>query len=74
MKFKRIAVVALAVGVAFSLAACAGGRGASTGSTSGSNKGALVGVAMPTKVSARWIADGNAVKADLEKAGYKVDL
>ncbi len=74
MKFKRIAVVALAVGVAFSLAACAGGRASTTGSTTGSNKGALVGVAMPTKVSARWIADGNAVKADLEKAGYKVDL
>jgi putative multiple sugar transport system substrate-binding protein len=74
VKFKRIAVVALAVGVAFSLAACAGGRGTTGGSTSGSNKGALVGVAMPTKVSARWIADGNAVKADLEKAGYKVDL
>jgi putative multiple sugar transport system substrate-binding protein len=74
VKFKRIAVVALAVGVAFSLAACAGGRASTTGSTTGSNKGALVGVAMPTKVSARWIADGNAVKADLEKAGYKVDL
>ena len=29
---------------------------------------------MPTKVSERWIADGNAVKSDLEKDGYKVDL
>ena len=29
---------------------------------------------MPTKVSERWIKDGNAVKADLEKLGYKVDL
>ncbi|MDP9027384.1 MAG: sugar-binding protein, partial [Actinomycetota bacterium] len=57
------------------MAACSGGGRAST-SSSGStdNKGALVGVAMPTKVSARWIADGNAVKSDLEKAGYKVDL
>ncbi len=29
---------------------------------------------MPTKVSERWIKDGDAVKSDLEKAGYKVDL
>ena len=29
---------------------------------------------MPTQTSERWIADGNAVKAGLEEAGYKVDL
>ena len=75
MKFKTIAVGIVALGVAVSLAACSGGGrpgGGASGSTD--NKGALVGVAMPTKVSARWIADGNAVKADLEKDGYKVDL
>jgi putative multiple sugar transport system substrate-binding protein len=76
VKFKTIAVGIVALGVAVSLAACSGGGrpGANTGGGSTDNKGALVGVAMPTKVSARWIADGNAVKADLEKAGYKVDL
>ena len=75
MKFKRIALGALALGVAVTLAACSGGgRAGSNASSSSDNKGALVGVAMPTKVSARWIADGNAVKSDLEKAGYKVDL
>ena len=75
MKFKRIALGVAALGLAVTLAACSGGGRAGT-SASGStdNKGALVGVAMPTKVSARWIADGNAVKSDLEKAGYKVDL
>jgi putative multiple sugar transport system substrate-binding protein len=31
-------------------------------------------VTMPTKSSERWIADGNNVKAALEKLGYKVDL
>lgn len=74
MKFRRIALGAVALGVAVMLAACSGGRPGtgSTGSTD--NKGALVGVAMPTKVSERWIADGNAVKSDLEKNGYKVDL
>ena len=74
---RKIAAGIVAVGLAVSLAACsAGGRGA-TGSGdggSGDNKGALVGVAMPTKVSERWIKDGDAVKSDLEKAGYKVDL
>ena len=76
MKRKVIAGVA-ALGIAFSLAACsAGGRAATTGGgdTADGNKGALVGVAMPTKVSERWIKDGDAVKSDLEKAGYKVDL
>jgi len=38
------------------------------------NAGALVGVAMPTKTSSRWIKDGDAVKSALEKLGYKVDL
>jgi putative multiple sugar transport system substrate-binding protein len=75
VKFKTIAVGIVALGVAVSLAACSGGgRPGSAASGSTDNKGALVGVAMPTKVSARWIADGNAVKADLEKDGYKVDL
>jgi len=76
MKTKKFFVVAASVGLAFSLAACSGGRSAgSTGTdAAGSNKGALVGVAMPTKVSERWIKDGNAVKSDLQKDGYKVDL
>ena len=29
---------------------------------------------MPTQTSERWIADGNAVKSQLEDKGYKVDL
>ncbi len=33
-----------------------------------------IGVAMPTKSSERWIADGNNIKKQLEAAGYKVDL
>jgi len=34
----------------------------------------LVGVCMPTKSSARWIDDGNNMKAQLEAKGYEVDL
>ena len=34
----------------------------------------LVGIAMPTKSSLRWISDGNELKAALESKGYTVDL
>ena len=34
----------------------------------------LIGVAMPTQTSTRWISDGNAIKAQLIKDGYTVDL
>ena len=34
----------------------------------------LVGVAMPTKDLQRWIQDGDNMKAQLEAAGYQVDL
>jgi len=75
---KKLMVGIVAAGLAVSLAGCAGGggRGADSGSgdSGGDNSGALVGVAMPTKVSERWIKDGDAVKSALEKKGYKVDL
>ncbi len=34
----------------------------------------IIGVAMPTKSSARWIADGDNMKKVLEEKGYTVDL
>jgi len=34
----------------------------------------LVGIAMPTKSSLRWISDGDSLKAALEGKGYTVDL
>ncbi|MBT2503602.1 multiple monosaccharide ABC transporter substrate-binding protein [Curtobacterium sp. ISL-83] len=76
MMKRKIVVGVAALGLAISLAACSGGGRASTsgGGSSTDNKGALIGVAMPTKVSERWIKDGNAVKSDLEAKGYKVDL
>jgi putative multiple sugar transport system substrate-binding protein len=65
------------------LAACSGSGAGTTAAPSASGTaaaaapaaaGALVGVAMPTKSSERWIADGNNVKTQLEALGYKVDL
>jgi putative multiple sugar transport system substrate-binding protein len=43
------------------------------GSAVAQDKG-LVGIAMPTKSSERWISDGNELKAALEAKGYTVDL
>ncbi|NQX16154.1 multiple monosaccharide ABC transporter substrate-binding protein [Rathayibacter sp. VKM Ac-2857] len=69
---KRALIAGLAGGaMILSLAACSSGSG---DSGSGSGDGGLVGVAMPTKSSERWIADGNNVKSQLEEAGYQVDL
>ncbi|MEZ5480314.1 MAG: multiple monosaccharide ABC transporter substrate-binding protein [Thiolinea sp.] len=34
----------------------------------------LVGIAMPTKPSARWISDGNSMVEQFEQAGYETDL
>jgi putative multiple sugar transport system substrate-binding protein len=55
-----------------SLAACSSGGSSSGGE--GDGGGGLIGVAMPTKSSERWIQDGDAVKEQLEAAGFTVDL
>ncbi|WP_418001296.1 multiple monosaccharide ABC transporter substrate-binding protein [Microbacterium psychrotolerans] len=72
VKAKKLVFAAVAAG-ALLLSGCAGGAGA-TGDGSGSGDGGLIGVAMPTKSSERWIQDGDAVKAALEEEGYSVDL
>ena len=64
---KVIATVAAGT-LALTLAACGGGD------DGGSGDAGTIGVAMPTKSSERWIADGNNIKKQLEAAGYKVDL
>src|SRR6202451_757461 len=61
MKFKTIAAA-----VALGLIALAG-------SAQAQDKG-TVGIAMPTKSSARWIADGDNIVKVLQAAGYKTDL
>jgi putative multiple sugar transport system substrate-binding protein len=55
-----------------SLAGCANGAGSGDGA--GKGNGGLVGVAMPTKSSERWIKDGDSIKKQLEAQGFKVDL
>jgi putative multiple sugar transport system substrate-binding protein len=76
---KKMGVVAAGAALALTLAACggegAGGGGGGEGEPAGDGgEDVKIGVAMPTETSERWIADGNAVKAGLEEAGYEVDL
>jgi putative multiple sugar transport system substrate-binding protein len=75
MRFTRLAAVAMATTLAAAMAAC--GSAEKTVDKAGGatdNKGALVGVTMPTRSSERWIHDGDNVKKQLEELGYKVDL
>jgi putative multiple sugar transport system substrate-binding protein len=74
-----------AAGLIFSLAACSSGsEEAAAPAASGEASAAAadctpgekgtIGVAMPTKSSTRWIADGDAMVEQLTAAGYQVDL
>jgi putative multiple sugar transport system substrate-binding protein len=73
---KKLRLTALGAALAVGLVGCGGGGAGSGGSDSASAapEDLTIGVAMPTQTSERWIADGNSVKEQLEKAGYKVDL
>ena len=71
----RVLLAAVAAPI-LAVAACSGsGAGGGSGDGAGeAPEGKRVGVAMPTQVSERWIADGNAVKEQLEADGFTVDL
>ena len=60
---KKILALVLSLAMVFALVACGGG---------GDKK--VVGVAMPTQSSERWINDGSNMKKQLEALGYKVEL
>ena len=68
---RKLLITIVSGGLALSLAACGGDDDSASGGDEG--KG-TVGVAMPTKSSERWIADGNNIKEQLEAEGYEVDL
>ncbi len=79
MKKRGIVALLAAGAIVASLSACAGGG--STGTTGGGTSGGgdagggqLVGIAMPTQQSERWIQDGNALKDQLEEQGFTTDL
>ena len=68
---KRALLSLVAAGV---MVAGLAGCGSTSGSGDGDGGGGIIGVAMPTKSSERWIADGKSVKEALESQGYTVDL
>lgn len=59
MKLRTLGTIALSLGLCISSAMASGEK---------------IGISMPTKSSARWIADGKNMVIELEKAGYKADL
>lgn len=76
MRNRRAALAAIAgaASLALSLTACGQSGEGGSKEDSGGAKGATIGIAMPTKSSERWIADGDNVKKDLESKGYKTRL
>src|SRR5690606_24142271 len=76
MRNRRAAFTALAGAVSLALALSACGQNSDGGSKEDKSgaEGAGIGIAMPTKSSERWIADGNNVVKNLESKGYKTKL
>lgn len=83
MKSRKFAAIAVSLTAAFALVACNSTDAETPADTdtetteageAPAGDGGLIGVAMPTQTSERWIADGEAVKSGLEAAGFTVDL
>jgi putative multiple sugar transport system substrate-binding protein len=76
MRNRRAALAAVATAASLALALSACGQNSDGGSKDDKKdaKGSTVGIAMPTKSSERWIADGNNVVKDLKSKGYKTKL
>lgn len=87
---KKVTAIAAGFALTFGLAACAGGGAGEEASTTpdpttsssegneeepaADNSDKVVGVAMPTQTSERWIADGAAVEKGLKDAGFGVEI
>lgn len=76
MRNRRAALAATAAAASLALTLSACGQNSQGGSKEdkGSAKGGTIGIAMPTKSSERWIADGKNVVKDLQSKGYKTKL
>jgi putative multiple sugar transport system substrate-binding protein len=72
VKLKSLLAVAATGAIIIGMSACASST-TTTASTAAAATG-MIGVAMPTKSSQRWIADGDNIKKQLEAAGFTVDL
>jgi len=64
---KNFAKIVLVLFMAGSFLACSGNQGSKTG-------GDLIGIAMPETHVNRWVKDGNSLKAEAEKMGYRAEV
>ncbi len=71
---RKILALAAASAMVLAMSGCGRSDDTSTGDGGNLKEKGTIGVAMPTKTSQRWIKDGDYIKAELEKAGYKVNL
>jgi len=78
MRKKAALVLAFALALSMVLAACSGGGSGSSGGSGGGGSGGgnkgLIGIAMPTKSSERWVSDGSNMVKEFEALGYRTDL
>ncbi|MFI8093630.1 multiple monosaccharide ABC transporter substrate-binding protein [Streptomyces sp. NPDC086080] len=76
MRNRRAAIAAMATAASLALTLTACGQNSEGGGEDdkGGSDGATIGIAMPTKSSERWIADGDNVVKHLESKGYKTKL
>ncbi|MBQ0830203.1 multiple monosaccharide ABC transporter substrate-binding protein [Streptomyces tagetis] len=76
MRNRRAALAAVASAASLALALTGCGQNSEGGGKEdkGGADGATIGIAMPTKSSERWIADGANVEKELKAKGYKTRL
>ncbi len=75
-RITKIAAFISSLAICAGVSACGSTRSGfeQTGGTQKLEKGATIGISMPTKSEERWNKDDNNLKNKLEKAGYKVVL
>ncbi|MFE4369535.1 multiple monosaccharide ABC transporter substrate-binding protein [Streptomyces sp. NPDC056835] len=74
MRTRRAALAVTAVSLVLSLAACGQNSEGGSKDDTKDSAGSTIGIAMPTKSSERWIADGANMVAQFEKLGYETNL
>ncbi|MFW6724257.1 multiple monosaccharide ABC transporter substrate-binding protein [Streptomyces sp. MAR4 CNY-716] len=70
----RLRTAAAVSALALALAACGQDSEGGSEEKKDSGEGGTIGIAMPTKSSERWIADGENIVKEFEAAGYETDL
>jgi putative multiple sugar transport system substrate-binding protein len=73
-KLPGVAVLGLTLAVVVAACGQSSGSGSAGASGGSGNKGVTIGIAMPTKSSERWIADGDNMVRQFQAKGYKTDL